>query len=286
MTLTFWLFQLVNGVSFGMLLFLLAAGLSLIFGLMRIVNLAHGSFYLLGAYLALTVLRATHSFPLALLAAGVGVALLGAAVQHWLLRRFYRDELAQVLLTFGLLFMLGDLAAWAWGGTPQALPTPAALQGAVSLGGLWFPVYRLAVIAVGLAVAAGLALLLNYTTLGAVVRAGVDDVEMVRGVGINVDRVFTGVFALGALLAALAGVVGGPFLGVYPGADLEVLLLAFVVVILGGLGSLKGAFVGSLGVGLLDNLGKALFPELALFTLFAPMVVVLVVRPTGLFGKS
>ncbi|HYB72529.1 MAG TPA: branched-chain amino acid ABC transporter permease [Candidatus Sulfotelmatobacter sp.] len=284
--MTFWVVQALNGVSFGMLLFLLAAGLSLIFGVMKVLNLAHGSFYLLGAYLGLTVLRLTHSFLLALAAAALGVAALALLLERTVLRRIYGEELRQALLTFGVLFIIADQALWIWGGNPQTLPKPAGFTASVRLGDVIFPSYRLLVIAVGVVMGAALWWLQERTRVGAVIRAGVDDEEMARGIGVNTPLLFTAVFALGAFLAGFGGVMGGALLGVYPGADFEVLLLAFVVIIIGGLGSLKGAFVGGLLVGLIDNFGKAFFPELALFTVFAPMAAILAVRPTGLFGKA
>ena len=283
--MTFWLFQLLNGLSFGMLLFLLAAGLSLIFGVMRILNLAHGSYYLLGAYVALSVVEATNSVALAALAGIAAVVVLGIVMERVFLRRLPpNEELPQALLTFGFLLIVGDVALWVWGGTPQSLPKPEILAGSVPLGPLMFPSYRLFLIGLGAVVGVGLWFLQERTTLGAMVRATVDDAEIARATGIDVSRLSTVVFGVGAALAALGGILAGPVLGVYPGADFEILLLAFVVVIIGGLGSLKGAFVGGLLVGCLDNFGKALFPELAYFTIFAPMAVILAVRPTGLFG--
>jgi branched-chain amino acid transport system permease protein len=276
----------LNGISFGMLLFLLAAGLSLIYGLMKILNLTHGSYYLLAGYIGLTVIRLTGSFLLAVLAATIAVALIGAAMERFFLRRFHLDELAQTLLTFGFLFIFADLALWIWGGNPQTLPRPAWLSGSIEVGDRLYPVYRLFLIAVGVAVGGVLWWFQEGTRVGAMLRAGVDDEEIARGLGINVSLLFTAIFALGAFLAALGGVLGGPLLGVYPGADFEILLLAFVVVIVGGLGSLKGALVGGLLVGLLDNFGKAFFPELAMFTIFVPMAAILAVRPTGLFGRE
>ena len=280
----FWAIQVLNGVSFGMLLFLLAAGLSLIFGLMRILNLAHGSYYALGAYVALSVVHSTGSLVLAAVVGVAAVTALGVVMERVFLRRLPRDELPQALLTFGFLLSLGDASLWIWGGTPQTLPRPEAFAGSLRLGPLIFPSYRLFVIAMGAAAGLCLWALQERTTLGAMVRAAIDDAEMARAVGVNVSLLSTGVFALGTALAALGGIVGGPLLGVYPGADFEILLLAFVVVIVGGLGSLKGAFLGALLVGLLDNFGKVLLPELALFTIFAPMALILAVRPTGLFG--
>jgi len=281
----FFLQQGLNGISFALLLFLLASGLTLIFGLMRVANIAHGSFYLLGAYVGLSVMRWTNVFALAILAGGLSVAAVGMLMQRWFLARFHQQTLAQVLLTMGFAFIFSDQALLIWGGDPQSVPVPRALAGTWVAGPIYFPIYRLFVIAVGAFVYAVLWLLLEKTRIGARVRAAVDDAEMARGLGIDVWRVFTGVFALGAFLAAAAGVIGGAFLSVYPGADFDVLPLAFVVVIVGGLGSLRGALVGSLLVGLLDNFGKALFPELSYFTLFAPMALILAIRPTGLFGR-
>jgi branched-chain amino acid transport system permease protein len=283
--MTFWATQLLNGISFGMLLFLLAVGLSLIYGLMRILNLAHGSYYLLGGYIGLTVVRITESFILAAVAAPVVVALIGIVMERFFLRRFPKQELPQVLLTFGFLFIFADLALWIWGGNPQTLPKPELFSSSIWLGSIVFPSYRLFVIVIGVIIGIGLWWLQEKTRLGAMIRAGVDDEEMARGVGINVSLLSTAVFGVGAFLAALGGILGGPFVGVYPGADFEVLLLAFVVTIVGGLGSLKGAFIGGLLIGLLDNFGKALFPELALFTIFAPMALILAIKPTGLFGR-
>ena len=283
--MTFWTFQLLNGLSFGMLLFLLAAGLSLIFGLMRILNLAHGSYYLLGAYVALWAVEATGSFVLALGAGVAVVVLLGVLMERVFLRRLpHGEELPQALMTFGFLLIVGDVSLWIWGGTPQSIPKPEMLAASVRLGSLVFPSYRLFLIGVGLVVGLALWYLQDRTKLGATVRAAIDDAEIAQASGINVSRLSTLVFGAGAALAALGGILAGPVLGVYPGADFEVLLLAFVVVIIGGLGSLKGAFVGGLLVGCLDNFGKALFPELALFTIFAPMAIILAVRPAGLFG--
>ena len=284
--MTFWLVQTLNGISFGMLLFLLAAGLSLIFGLMKILNLTHGSFYLLGGYLGLLVLHRTGSFVLAVLAASLAIAVVGVVIERFFLRRFHLQELPQVLVTFGFLFIFSDLTTLIWGGNPQTMPKPEMFANSLQLGSFFYPSYRLFIIGFGLVVAVLLWWLQEGTRIGAMVRASVDDEEVARALGINVSLLFTLVFALGAFLAALGGVMGGPIVGVYPGADFEVLLLGFVVVIIGGLGSLKGALAGSLIVGLLDNFGKVFFPELALFTIFAPMVLILAVRPAGLFGRE
>ena len=283
--MAFWIIQTLNGLSFSMMLFLVAAGFTLIFGLMKIINIAHGSFYLLSAYIGLTVLRATENFLLATIASSIAVVLVGIAMQGLFLRRFYMKELQQVLLTFGFVLIIADLCLWIWGGNPVALPKPSLFRGSIWIGNVVFPSYRLFVILVGVVVAVGLWIFQEKTKFGAIVRAGVDDEEMLRGSGINIQMVFVGVFGLGALLAGIGGMIGGPFVGVFPGADMSMLLLALVVVIIGGVGSLRGAFVGSLFVGLVDNFGKALFPELSLFTLFAPMAIILAIRPTGIFGK-
>lgn len=284
--MNFWTIQILNGLSLGMVLFLISSGLSIIFGLMRIINLAHGSFYLIGAYVALTVVEETGSFWLGLLAAPAVVAALSVVVQRALLARVQHNELAQVLLTFGMLLIFADLALWIWGGLPQTIQRPSMLEGATRYAGLVFPTYRLSLTLVGIVIAIGLWLLLERTRLGAIVRAGVDDPEMVRGIGIDIRNIFTWVFAFGAALAAIGGVLGGAMLGVYPGADFDIVLLAFAVVVIGGLGSLRGAFIGSLFIGLVDTMGKALVPEYSLFTIFVPMAIMLAVRPTGLFGRG
>ena len=282
----FWIIQTFNGVTYGALLFLLAGGLSLIFGMMRIVNMTHGSYYLLGGYVGLTVIWGTGNFVLAILAGALVIALVGLGEYNTFLKRLGGQELGQVLTTMGFALIFQDLGLVIWGGEPYTIRTPAALSGSYQLGELYFPVYRIFIVMVAAAVAAVLWLVLERTRVGAMIRATVDDAEMARGVGINVPRISMGVFALGAFLAAAAGVVAGGFVGVYPGADFEILPYAFVVVIVGGMGSLKGALIGSLLVGLLDNFGKAFFPELSYFTLFAPMAAILAIRPTGLFGRA
>jgi len=281
----FWIAQTFNGISYGALLFLLASGLSLIFGVMRIVNLAHGSYFMLGGYVGLSIVWRTGSFTAALVAAAVAVGLIGIGMERLFLQRLAGQTLGQVLMTIGFALIFQDLALLIWGGDPYTIPAPKILQGVVRVRGSSFPTYRVFIVLVALLVGILLWLALERTRAGAMIRAAVDDGEMARGIGINVPMISLAVFALGACLAALGGVIGGAFLGVFPGADFEVLPYAFVVVIVGGLGSLPGAMVGSLLVGLLDNFGKALFPELSYFTLFAPMAVILALRPTGLFGR-
>jgi branched-chain amino acid transport system permease protein len=284
-TAEFWVTQTFNGLSYGALLFLLASGLSLIFGVMRIVNLAHGSYFMLGGYVGLSVAWRTGSYVLALLVGALVVALVGIVMERAFLRRLPGQTLGQVLMTIGFALIFQDVALLIWGGDPYTIPVPAQLSGVITAGPGRFPIYRIFIVAVAVAVGAVLWLALDRTRVGAMIRAAVDDAEMAQGVGIRVPRVSLGVFALGAALAAFGGVVGAGFLGVYPGLDFEILPYAFVVVIVGGLGSLPGAMVGSLMVGLLDNFGKALFPELSYFTLFAPMALILALKPTGLFGR-
>ena len=283
--MTFWLVLTVNSVTFGGLLFLLSAGFSLIFGLMRIPNLTHGSLFMLGAYFGASFyLWAKLDFWVSALLAAALVAAIGAGVERYILRRLAGNELAQVLVTLGISFMVADLCLMQWTGDPISVPTPNFLRGATRIFGVPFPIYRLAVILIAMTVAAGLWLLLDRTRLGAMIRAGVDDPQMARMVGIRVSRLFTIVFCLGAGLAGFAGMIGAPILSVYPGLDNDMLPLALVVVILGGTGSLVGALVGSFIVGFLYNFGQALLPELAYFVLFLPMVLVLALRPQGLFG--
>jgi branched-chain amino acid transport system permease protein len=287
--MTFWLLLSVNSVTFGALLFLLAAGFTLIFGLMRIPNLTHGSLFMLGAYFGATfingILGPSFNFWVAALLSAMLVAVFGALIERLLLRQVPGQPLAQVLVTLGISFMVADIALMTWGGDPIATATPESLTGIVRIGPLVFPLYRIAVIGIAAVVGIILWLILDKTRIGAMIRAGVDDPEMARVVGIRVSGLFTMVFALGAGIAGFAGVIGGPILTVYPGIDQYMLPLALVVVILGGSGSLLGSVVGSLVIGFIYNFGQALVPELAYFVLFLPMLLVLLMRPQGLFGK-
>jgi len=279
--------QAINGVSLAALLFLLASGFTLSFGLMRVVNMAHGAYYLLGGYVGLSVARATGSFALALVAGGVAVVALGLVVDRFLLRRTGENHLAQVLLTVGIAFVIGDVALKIWGGDFLKVPVPVALRGATELpGGLVYPTYRLVLILLGAAAGLLLWFLYRRTQIGALVRAGVDDREQVAATGINVDRLFVMVSAAASFLAGFAGVAGGAFLTLYPGAEWEILVYALVVVIIGGLGSLGGAMIGALVVGLLDAYGRWLLPEFSYFVLFAPMALLLLVRPRGIAGTE
>jgi branched-chain amino acid transport system permease protein len=286
MNTQFWVVQIFNGVSYGSLLFLVGSGLSLIFGVMRIVNLSHGAYFLWGGYIALSVINATGSWALSLPVAAFAVAVIGLTMERVFLRPLGFDPLRQVLLTVGFAFLFQQAALDIWGGNNMDINPPAALTQSIVVGGIYFPLYRAFMIAMALLIGIALWLALEKTRIGAAVRATVDDAQMARGIGIDTNRISMFIFALGAFLAALGGVIGGAFLGIYPGLDFEILPLAFAVVIIGGMGSLGGAAIGALLVGLADNFGKALFPEASYFTLYAPMVLILAIKPTGLFGRE
>lgn len=282
-----WVIQTLNGISMGSLLFLLSSGFTLTFGLARVVNMAHGALYLLGGYLGLSVVLATKNFWLALFAGGFGIVILYYFLDRFLIRRTGENHLAQVLLTVGIAFVIADIALLIWGGDARRLPAPAFTQGPIQLAaGLYYPRYRFLLIVFGVVVGILLWLIYKKTQIGAIVRAGVDDREMVSAMGININRLFALVFALAAFLAGLSGVAGGAFLTLYPGAEWEILVLALVVVIVGGLGSLGGAMIGSLIVGLIDSYGRWLLPEFSYFVIFGPMAALLLFRPTGLFGRK
>lgn len=345
MNTQFWVIQAFNGISYGALLFLVGSGLSLIFGVMRIVNLAHGAYFLWGGYIALSVIAATGSWALSLPAAALAVAIIGLLMERLFLRSegldwlrnaiiagsvawlvglaimawqpdfvgswsellvvaavvavilfFFlnrisvvaieTDPLRQVLLTVGFAFLFQQAALDIWGGNNMDINPAAVFNNSIVLGGIYFPLYRVFMIGMALAIGILLWAVMEKTRMGAAVRATVDDAQMARGVGIDTNRISMFIFSLGAFLAALGGVIGGAFLGVYPGLDFEMLPLAFAVVIIGGMGSLGGAAIGALAVGLADNFGKALLPEISYFTLYAPMVLILAIKPTGLFGRE
>jgi branched-chain amino acid transport system permease protein len=281
----FWVIQTLNSLALGGLLFLLSCGFSLIFGLMRVANLAHGAFFMLGAYLGATLLGLGVPFWLAVLGGGALVALLGGLFERLVLRRLAGNEQGQVLVTLGISFIIADVCLLVWTGDPVPLAAPQGTRAPLFFMGLAFPTYRLVVLGVAVVAAVLLYLALERTRIGAMIRAGVDDMQMARIVGIPVSRLFTLVFCLGAALAGAGGVIGGPILSAYPGLDTEMLPLALVVVILGGVGSLLGSFVGSFIVGFLYTFGTARFPDLAYFVLFLPMLLVLVFLPRGLFGR-
>jgi branched-chain amino acid transport system permease protein len=295
--------QILNGLQFGIMLFLMAAGLTLIFGVMGLINLAHGSLYMVGAFCAAAMAAATGSFVLGLVAALAGAAAAGALIELVVIRRLYaRDHLDQVLATFALILIFSEGTRWIFGSFPLYLDVPAALAGPVTLPfGIAYPAYRLALIVAGLIVAVGLFALIARTRIGIQIRAGENDREMIAALGVDIDRLYTFVFALGAALAGLAGALVGAIQSVQVGMGEPVLILAFVVIVIGGIGSIKGALVGALLVGLTDTLGNIFLPELfklfmapsaatqvgaslASMAIYVLMAIVLVWRPTGLYG--
>ena len=283
----FFLQQLLNGLSFGALLFLIASGFTLVFGLMRISNLAHGAFYLVGAYVAVVTVAATQNFWVGILTGALAAAVLGLGIERGLLRRVRGQEMPEVLLTVGVSFVIADLVLWIFGGDPKSITSGAgAPSGALVVGDFAYPQYRLFIIGVTVVIGTALFLAQKYSTFGAVVRAGVDNREAASALGINIDRVFTWVFVIGAALAGVAGAIGSGLLSLRPTSGTEMLLYAMVVVIVGGLGSITGAAVGAVLIGLIDAFTKVLLPEFAYFTIFAPMALILVFRPRGLFGRA
>lgn len=281
----FILIQLLNSLVFGILLFMMAAGLSLIFGLMNVVNVAHGSFFMLGAFTAYTITQLSGNFWLALAVGWVPAVATAVLIERFFMRPLYnRGHLDQVLLTFGFIYVLADISHYLWGPSIQNVAPPEILEGAIKFAGAFVPKYRLFLVVFGGAVAAALWWFLERSRVGAMVRAGVDDAATAAGIGINVPFLFASIFALGAGLAAIGGIVASPILGVYLGMDIEILIPAFIVVVVGGMGSLRGALLASIIVALVDTFGKAYFPDYALFLVYLLMVVVLLKRPQGLFG--
>ena len=295
--------QILNGLQSGIMLFLMAAGLTLIFGVMGLINLAHGSLYMVGAFAAAAVAGATGSFFLGLVAALIAAACAGAIIEVVVIRRLYKAaHLDQVLATFALILIFSEGTRWVFGSFPLFLDVPDVLSGPIMLpGGIQYPLYRLALIVIGLSVGLGLWLLIERTRLGVQIRAGKNDREMIAALGVDISKLYTLVFALGAALAGLAGALVGAIQSVQVGMGEPVLILAFVVIVIGGIGSIKGAFIGALLVGLTDTLGSIFLPELfklfmdagaaqksgsalASMAIYVLMSLVLISRPTGLFG--
>lgn len=294
--------QFLNGLQLGITLFLMSAGLTLVFGIMRVINLAHGSFYMIGAYVCATVAGQTGSFLLGLAVALPASAIAGMLVEYIVLRRLYkREHLDQVLATFGLIMFFNELTRIIWGRQPLYLDVPSWLNGSIELlPGLIYPVYRLAVIGVGIAVAFALWFMFSRTRLGMQIRAGASNRDMIGALGVNIKLLYTMVFGLGTLLAGLAGVMAGPILAVESGMGESILILTFVVIVIGGIGSIRGAVVGALLVGLVDTLGRAFLPTLfnlvfntatadaaaasiSSMAIYILMAAVLVWKPKGLF---
>jgi branched-chain amino acid transport system permease protein len=281
----YWIIQTLNSLALGGLLFMLSAGFSLIFGLMRVPNMAHGALFALGAYLGYAVLAQGFPFAVAAIVAAIGVGVVGAIIERTVLRALAGNELGQVLATLGIAFILADFCLVGWGGDPLQVAPPDQFSGSLRVAGAAFPKYRLAMLALSLLVAALLWLAMDRTRLGAMIRAGVDDRDMARALGIRVSMLFTLVFCAGSALVGFAGFVGAPILSIYPGLDMDMLPLALIVVILGGVGSLAGAFAGSFVTGFVYTFGQAFAADLAYVVLFLPMVAILVLRPKGLLGR-
>jgi len=256
----------------------------LIFGLMRIANLTHGALFMLGTYIGVSILKLFPNLWVAALLGGLAIAVIGGLLERFVLRALAGNALGQVLVTLGFAFIIADLCLVVWGGDPIPVSAPESLRLPIVIGGVAFPSYRLVVIGIAIVTAIALYVLMERTRLGAMIRAGVDDMQMARAVGIPVSRLFTTVFCIGAGLAGAGGIIGGPILSAYPGLDADMLPLALIVVILGGVGSLAGAFVGSFIIGFIYTFGSALLPDLAYVILFLPMIVVIAFRPRGLFG--
>ncbi|TCK06972.1 branched-chain amino acid ABC transporter permease [Marinobacterium mangrovicola] len=283
MDISFWILQLLNALQLSMLLFLLSVGLTVIFGLMHFVNLAHGALYALGAYIAASV-AASMGYWAGVLVAPFAVAVLGLILYQFLIKRMRSSgPMAQVLVTFGLIFALLDITRLIWGDLALALDVPELLAGRVSIGGIEYPVYRFFVMAVGLVALVVLHLMLTKTQLGAMIRAGVDNDKMAACLGINVERLFFLVFCVGCALAGLAGAVAAPLLSVVPEMGVDILIPTLIVIVIGGLGSLKGAIVGSLIYGFVQTFGAVFAPQLASVMIYVLLALVLVMRPSGLF---
>jgi branched-chain amino acid transport system permease protein len=277
----------LHGLAYAGLLFLVSAGLTLVFGMMNVLNFAHAAMYMLGAYFSFTLLRATGQFWLCLLVCPLLLFIIGALVERFLLRRVHAyGHLHELLLTFGLAYIITELVKWIWGNFPQAVNLGGYLGGTVELFGIIYPVYRIFIFVCAVCVGTGMALVLYRTRLGIILRAAVNDNEMVNALGFNVPLVFTGVFAFGAALSGLAGVIAGPLLTTYPGMAHEILIDAFVVIVVGGFGSLGGAVVASLLIGELQSFGVLLFPKLSLALVYMLMAAVLIIKPSGLFGEK
>jgi len=282
----FVLANLVNGLSFGMVLFLIASGLSIVMGLMGMTNLAHGALYMVGAYVGWTIaVQMKLNFWFGVFVGGIAGALVGLLIERVFLRGLYKQPNEQVLLTFGFVYIISNLVIWIWGGHRRLQFTAPALYGSMDIAGLPFAKDRLAIIAVGIVIALALWLLQDKTRMGAVVRAGMDDKEMAMGLGIRLELVFTIVFFMAAFIAGMTGVIGAQLLGAYSWLGTDILLYALIVVVVGGLGSIQGALLGGIVIGLIDTFGKALFPQFAMFTIYLAMIIILLAKPSGLVGR-
>jgi branched-chain amino acid transport system permease protein len=280
------LILIVYGISLGMLYFLLASGLSLIFGLMNILNLAHGSLFMWGAYLSFTVFKHSGSFMLGLLVGAIGVGVLGGILEKYLMKPLKGNHTYQILMAYGMLYILDEVVKMIWGTKVMMSPKPEWLNGSIVLGDNSLPYYRIFIILVGLLVFIGVTLLLKKTKLGMIIRAGIERPHMVRGIGINVDKIFTLTFALGAAIAGLGGAVAGPFLSLYPAIAVEQIFYALIVVVIGGIGNFSGSIVAALIVGIVQSIVGYFAPDLYMISAILIMIVVLIAKPQGLLGKG
>ncbi len=278
--------NILNGISYGMILFIIASGLSLIFGVMGILNLAHGALYVLGAYIGLTLVQRGTNFFLAVLSAGILIGLIGLALQRLFLGRLHKQINEQVLLTLGVVYILANVFIWVWGPMTVIGKAPPVLQGGVVIGDTSYPLYRLVIILIGLLIFAGLWFFQEKTKAGAIIRAGMDDKQMTIGMGINYGVVSSSIFFLGAFLGGLAGCLGTPIIGIAPGISIDILLFAIIVIVVGGVGNIQGALVGAILIGVIDSFGKAYFPDFSLFTVYLTMIIILLVRPFGILGRA
>jgi branched-chain amino acid transport system permease protein len=279
--------NLLNGIAYGMVLFLIAAGLSVILGLMGIVNLAHGVIFILGGFIGLATARSTGSFLLAVLAGAAGSGVIGLIIERGFLRFLYKQDLPQVLVTFGFVYIIGNLLLWIWGARPRAAFVPTYFAGSVAIMGFYFPAHRFAVIAVGVAFGLGLWWLQEKTKLGAIIRAGMDNAEMVSGLGINLTPINIGAFFFGSAIAGAGCVIGVQLFGsVTFDAGVDMLLVAIAVVIIGGVGSVQGALLGALLIGVIDTFSRVYLPVIAEYTMYLVMIFVLTFRPSGLLGRK
>jgi branched-chain amino acid transport system permease protein len=277
----------LHGLAYAGLLFLVSAGLTLVFGLMNVLNFAHAAMYMLGAYFSYTLLQATGHFWICIVICPVLLFVIGALVERFLLRRVHaHGHLHELLLTFGLAYIITELVKWLWGNFPLAVNVGGFLGSTTNLFGMVYPVYRIFIFACAVVVGLTMSVVLYRTRLGIILRAAVDDGEMVNALGFNVPLVFTGVFAFGAALSGLAGVIAGPLMSTYPGMAHEILVDAFVVIVVGGFGSLGGAVVASFLIGELQSFGVLLFPKLSLALVYLLMAAVLIIKPSGLFGEK
>jgi branched-chain amino acid transport system permease protein len=278
--------NLLNGISFGMVLFLAGSGMSIVMGVMGITNLAHGALYMAGGYVGWTI--AIHygmNFWLAVFLGGLVSGLIGLIIERVFLRYLYKQPNEQVLLTFGFVYIITNLCIWIWGGRHRMQFASPSLSGLVNILGLPYPLTRIVIIGIGFVVAIVLWWLQDKTRLGAIVRAGMDDKEMTMGLGINLEKVSTVLFFIASFIAGIGGVIGAQIMGVHSMLGLDILLVALIVVIVGGMGSVQGALLGGISIGLIDTFGKSLFPQFAMFTMYLAMIIILLLKPSGILGR-